>query len=76
MTTPEVGRHFGFTKQALSRHVDVLEGAGLIKTTVRGRVHHLSLAPAPLDGIERWVVQLRNGWARSLERLDAVMRDE
>jgi DNA-binding transcriptional ArsR family regulator len=61
LTTPEVGRHFGFSKQALSRHVAVLEGAGLIQRTVRGRVHELALAPAPLGEVSTWVTEIRRG---------------
>lgn len=74
MTTPEVGRHFGFSKQALSRHVGVLEGAGLVKRTVRGRVHELSLVPTPLGEVSDWVTQIRRGWESSLDRLDDVLR--
>jgi len=73
MTTPEIGRHFGFTKQALSRHVGLLENAGLVSRTVRGRVHELTLVPRHLDDVVRWVDELRRGWAASLDRLDEVL---
>lgn len=75
MTTPAIGRHFGFSKQALSRHVAVLEGAGLVARTLRGRVHELVLVPRRLDSITRWVSGLRRGWAANLDRLDEVLRD-
>jgi DNA-binding transcriptional ArsR family regulator len=74
MTTPEIGRHFGFTKQALSRHVGLLESAGLVSRTLHGRVHELALVPRRLDGVVRWVSELRRGWAASLDRLDEVLR--
>jgi DNA-binding transcriptional ArsR family regulator len=74
MTTPEVGRHFGFTKQALSRHVQVLERAGLVERLVRGRVHELKLMPQPLGEISDWVSTLRGGWEANLDRLDDIMR--
>jgi len=74
MTTPDVGHHFGFTKQALSRHVGVLENAGLITRTLRGRVHELVLVPVPLGEISRWVAEIRRGWESSLDRLDDVLR--
>src|ERR1700733_3711308 len=73
MTTPEIGRHFEFTKQALSRHVGVLENAGLVSRTLRGRVHEVSLVPRPLDTVARWVSELRRGWTASLDRLDEVL---
>ena len=75
MTTAEVGRHFPFTKQALSRHIALLEDAGLIsRTTAYGGVRELTLVPQPLDGIANWVNHLRRGWAASLDRLDDVLR--
>jgi DNA-binding transcriptional ArsR family regulator len=73
-TTPEIGRLFGFSKQALSRHVAVLEQAGLVHRLVRGRVHELSLVPAPLDEISGWLAEIHRGWQASLDRLDAVLR--
>jgi DNA-binding transcriptional ArsR family regulator len=73
MTTPEVGRHFGFSKQVLSRHVGVLEDAGLIERTLRGRVHELVLAPAPLRELSSWATELRRGWEASLDWLDEVL---
>ena len=76
MTTPEIGRHFGFTKQALSRHVGLLESAGLVSRTLHGRMHELVLVPQPLDGVARWVTELRRGWTASLDRLDGMLRAE
>jgi DNA-binding transcriptional ArsR family regulator len=75
MTTGQIGRHFAFTKQALSRHIALLEEAGLIsRTTTHGRVHQLTLVPEPLDRMTLWVHQLRRGWTASLDRLDDVLR--
>lgn len=74
MTTPEIGQHFGFTKQALSRHVGLLENAGLVSRTLHGRMHELVLVPRPLDDVARWVTELRRGWTASLDRLDEVLR--
>src|SRR5580765_6714614 len=60
-TTPELGRRFGFTKQALSRHMALLERAGLVARTLHGRVHELVLVPGRLDGVVRWIDELRRG---------------
>ncbi|HEX4700807.1 MAG TPA: metalloregulator ArsR/SmtB family transcription factor [Pseudonocardiaceae bacterium] len=73
MTTPEIGRHFGFTKQALSRHVGLLESAGLVSRTRRGRVDEVTLVPRQLDDLVSWVNELRRGWTASLDRLDEVL---
>ena len=74
--TTDVGEQFGFTKQALSRHMAVLEQAGLIERTMVGRTHRLALLPAQLDRVARWLVELRRGWHASLDRLDHVLRSD
>lgn len=76
MTTPEIGRHFRFTKQALSRHISVLDNAGLIQRTPRGRVHVLALAPERLSELTGWVAEIRRGWESNLDRLGDVLRSE
>ncbi len=72
--TPEIAARFDFSKQALSRHLGVLEDAGLIERTVHGRVNYLSLVPEPLQDISDWIFDLRRGWHASLDRLDRVLR--
>ncbi|MGN6791065.1 MAG: ArsR/SmtB family transcription factor [Streptosporangiaceae bacterium] len=74
MTTPQIGQGFGFTKQALSRHVAVLENAGLVRRMVRGRVHDLTLVQAPLAEVSGWLAEVERGWQASLDRLDMVLR--
>jgi DNA-binding transcriptional ArsR family regulator len=74
VTTPEIGRQFGFSKQALSRHLSLLEDAGLIQRLARGRVHELSLVPVPLGEVAGWLADIRRGWETNLDRLDAVLR--
>ena len=73
MTTPEISRGFGFTKQAMSRHMAILESAGLVRRTVRGRVHDLTLVRAPTE-VSGWLAEVERGWQASLDRLDAVLR--
>ncbi|MBV9720102.1 MAG: winged helix-turn-helix transcriptional regulator [Candidatus Eremiobacteraeota bacterium] len=76
VSTPEVASQFEFTKQALSRHVAILEDAGLVRRTMRGRTYDLVLVPEPLDHISRWLVEIRRGWCASLDRLDQVLRSK
>jgi DNA-binding transcriptional ArsR family regulator len=72
--TPEFASQFGFTKQALSRHIAVLDEAGLIERSVQGRTNRLTLVPAPLERVSNWILELRRGWQASLDRLDDVLR--
>lgn len=74
-TIRELRRDFEFSKQAMSRHVAVLERAGLVERAVRGRSHHLSLVRDPLDSVTEWVRARRVAWESSLSRLGAVLEE-
>lgn len=73
-TTPDLGRDFEITKQALSRHLRLLEDAGLIERRLRGRVHELNLVPDQLEGVSRWTTTIRENWSLNLGRLDSILR--
>jgi DNA-binding transcriptional ArsR family regulator len=72
-TTPEIGRRFGFSKQALNRHLVVLEDVGLLARTLVGRVHELRLVPTPLDEVSSWIETVRSAWGANLDRLGQVL---
>jgi DNA-binding transcriptional ArsR family regulator len=73
MTTPEIGQHFGFSRQALNRHVSILEDAGLIRRTLNGRVHEVTLVRSSLDEVAEWVSIVRRGWEGNLDRLGTLL---
>ena len=75
-STPDIASQFGFTKQALSRHLTVLESAGLIERNFRGRTNDLVLVPARLDHVSRWLMEIRRGWHANLDRLDTIVRSK
>jgi DNA-binding transcriptional ArsR family regulator len=54
---------------AISRHVGVLEDAGLIRREVRGREHWLSVRPEGLNGAEQWLHEQSAFWNRSADAL-------
>ena len=54
-----------------SRHVGVLEAAGLIKREIRGREHWLSLRPEGLAESERWIADQMSFWAARADALAA-----
>ena len=57
------------TFAGVSRHVGVLETAGLVKREVRGREHWLSLQPDALSLAERWIGEQTSFWARRAQAL-------
>jgi len=72
-TTPELARRYRMTKQALSRHVAVLEAAGLVSRIRLGRVDQLALVSDRLGDLTDWVAELRAGWTASFDRLAGVL---
>ena len=54
---------------AVSRHVGVLEAAGLVQREVRGREHWLSVRPEGLRTAERWIHEQSAFWARRADAL-------
>jgi len=59
------------TFAGVSRHVAVLEAAGLVHREVRGREHWLSLRPEGLQSAESWIAEQTAEWSR---RADALAR--
>ena len=72
-TVMEIAAPFEMTQPAVSRHLKVLEGAGLIARRVEGTKRPCRLAPAALDEIDRWLGMLREALAQNYDRLDDVL---
>jgi len=53
-----------------SKHIRMLEGAGLVRRDVRGREHILSLNAEPLAGAAEWIKHYRRFWSDQLASLD------
>lgn len=62
---------FPISLNSTSKHIRVLEGAGLVRRTVRGREHILSLDAAPLADAAGWIEHYRRFWSEQLASLDA-----
>ena len=60
---------------AVSKHIRVLERAGLVNRAVDGRVHRCSLDTAPLQEAERWLAFYRVLWDEKLEALARHLED-
>jgi DNA-binding transcriptional ArsR family regulator len=56
-----------------SKHVKVLEQAGLVARRKHGRTHYCSLEAAPLAEAERWLKQWEKFWTVRLDRLEAAI---
>jgi DNA-binding transcriptional ArsR family regulator len=72
-TVMELAAPFAMTQPAVSRHLKVLEGAGLILRRIEGSKRPCRLAPAAVDEIDQWLSMLRQALARNYDRLDDVL---
>ena len=68
-----VARGFPISFNAVSKHLKVLERAGLVRRRVRGREHWLRLRPEPLRQATRWLEHYREFWEARLDALEALL---
>ncbi len=69
----DVARAFPISLNSTSKHIRVLERAGLVRRRVHGREHILTLDPAPLEQAAGWVEHYRRFWSAQLASLDAFV---
>jgi DNA-binding transcriptional ArsR family regulator len=62
---------FDMSLNAISKHIRVLEQAGLVVRRVEGREHHLAFEPRPLDAAAEWIATQKAVWEPRLDALAA-----
>lgn len=73
-TVSELAEPFDISLPAISRHLKVLEQAGLITRSRNAQWRSSSLNPEPLQEVTAWVERYRRFWDASFDRLDAHLR--
>jgi DNA-binding transcriptional ArsR family regulator len=72
----DLARPFAISLNSVSKHIRILERAGLVSRRRAGREHFLSFTPAPLDEAAAWIEKHRTLWSARLQALDAMLRAE
>lgn len=72
-TVMELAEPFDMSQPAVSRHLKVLEAAGLISRRVVGSTRPCRLEASGLDTIEAWLSMMREALSRNYDRLDDVL---
>ena len=72
-TVMDLAKPFAMTQPAISRHLKVLEGAGLIVRRAEGTKRPCRLAPDGIAAIDQWLAMLRDALSKNYERLDGVL---
>lgn len=72
-TVQDLARPFSISQPAISRHLKVLEEAGLIETRIEGTARPRRLKPEAVEALWDWLGQYRALWERQFLKLDAVL---
>jgi DNA-binding transcriptional ArsR family regulator len=73
-TVSELAEPFPISIQAVSKHLRVLEGAGLIERGRTAQLRPSRLRGEPLRAVDRWLDTYRELWGASFDRLDSRLR--
>jgi DNA-binding transcriptional ArsR family regulator len=71
----ELGSQFSFAQPTISKHLKVLERAGLIERTIDGRVHRFRLRQEPLQDAGKWLARHHAFWEGAVGRLDRLLSE-
>ena len=69
----ELAAPFDMSLEAVSKHIQILERARLLRRTRRGRVHSCRLGPAPLRDAAKVLAELAGLWNRRLDALEELL---
>jgi DNA-binding transcriptional ArsR family regulator len=76
VTVGELAAPHPMSLAAASKHIRVLEDAGLIRRTVRGRSHLCRLEAAPMHAGQEWIRHFERFWTERLDALEAILNED
>lgn len=71
----DLARPHAMSLPAVSKHLRVLERAGLVSRRQNGRVHSLRLEARPMREVRDWLEEYRQFWEASFDRLEAYLQE-
>ena len=72
----ELAEPFDISLPAVSRHLKVLEGAGLVERERQGREHLIAVRAAPLREVSEWVSDYERLWSTHLDRVEKYFKEK
>lgn len=72
----DLAGHYAMSLNAVSKHIKVLESAGLVSRKKFGREHLIEANLEPVNAIDEWFQNLRSIWEIRLERLEKLLQEE
>jgi DNA-binding transcriptional ArsR family regulator len=74
-TAGELGSRFRSAQPTISKHLKVLEEAGLVTRTIDGRVHRFRLRRQSLRQAQDWLARHQTFWTGAVDRLEALLAE-
>ena len=74
MSVMELAEPFDMSKPAITKHLKVLEKAGLLRRQIMGRVHRCRLVPQPLGEAAEWIAFYEQFWNAKFDALDQYFK--
>ncbi len=71
----ELAEPFDMTLPGISKHIKVLERAGLVRRGRHAQLRPCRIAPAPLKEVSAWIEDYRRLWEQRLDRLDEYLNE-
>jgi DNA-binding transcriptional ArsR family regulator len=75
-TVGEASRDLGVSKPTISRHLKLLEEAGIVTRVIDGRTHRLALRPETLAETAEWIESQRARWERLFDVVEEYLEEE
>ncbi len=75
MTPNAIATHFGSSRQAVSKHIQILAECGAVDQDQRGREIYYQLNIDKMKEIDRWMEAFRKMWEDSFNQLDKLLED-
>lgn len=76
LTVKQLSEPLPMSRQAVTKHLDVLEEASLIRRVVRGRERYHELRATPLEAIDAWLAPYAAAWDERLARLRQHLEED
>ncbi|HEX3103800.1 MAG TPA: metalloregulator ArsR/SmtB family transcription factor [Terriglobales bacterium] len=71
----ELGGRFRSSQPTISKHLKVLEQAGIVERKVEGRIHHFRLRRRALEQAGRWIVRHQAFWEGAADQLEVLLAE-
>ena len=71
----DIAQQFDMSLNSVSKHIKVLENAGLVRRRTEWREHLIEVQMAPLSAVDDWFAGLRSIWALRLDALETALED-